>query len=116
MSPRRGDVIRMRLDPVEGSEQGGERPVLVISPDFVNEHSPVILVAAITTRKTDRVYAFEALLEPPEGGLVTRSKAMLMQIRSVDSSRIVGTYGSVSREAMRHVDDAIRVATGLVTF
>jgi hypothetical protein len=26
---RRGDVVRVRLDPVEGSEQGGERPGLI---------------------------------------------------------------------------------------
>lgn len=55
-SPRRGDVVRVRLDPIEGSEQGGERPALVLSPDLINEHSPVVLIAAITSQKTDRVY------------------------------------------------------------
>lgn len=29
---RRSDVVRVRLDPVEGSEQAGERPALILSP------------------------------------------------------------------------------------
>ena len=113
-SPKRGDVVRVRLDPVEGSEQAGERPALVISPDFINQHSPVIIVAAITSRKADRVYPFEALIEPPEGGLSVRSKVMLMQLRSVDKRRVIGTYGSVSEKVMDEVEEALKIAVGLV--
>lgn len=113
VSPRRGEVVRVRLDPVEGSEQGGERPALVISPDLVNEHSPVILVAAITSRKTDRVYPFEALVEPPEGGLSARSKVLLMQVRAIDKRRVVAVAGVVSPPTLARVEEALRIATGL---
>jgi mRNA interferase MazF len=98
---------------VEGAEQAGERPALVISPDIVNQHSPVILVAAITSRKTERVYPFEALLLPPEGGLTVRSKALLMQLRSIDKGLLVGSYGRVSPVVMQHVEAALRIAVGL---
>lgn len=111
--PKRGEIVRVRLDPTVGSEQAGERPVVVISPDLINEHSPVILVAAITSKKTDHVYPFEALIEPPEGGLSVRSKASLMQLRSIDKRRIVGSYGSVSCETMNKLEEALRIATGL---
>ena len=114
LDPKRGDVVRVQLDPAEGSEQAGERPALVISPDIINEHSPVLLVAAITSRKTDSVYSFEALIEPPDGGLPLRSKVSLMQLRAVDRRRIVGWYGSVSPETMGRAEHALRVATGLV--
>jgi mRNA interferase MazF len=73
----------------------------------------VVLVAAITSRKTERVFAFEALIEPTDGGLPLRSKVMLMHTRSIDKQRIVGSYGSVSAETMRRVEDALRIATGL---
>jgi mRNA interferase MazF len=56
---RRGDVVRVQLSPVIGSEQAGARPALVISPDVINEHSPVILIAPLTSKKTERVYPFE---------------------------------------------------------
>jgi len=112
-NPRRGDILRARLSPIEGSEQGGERPVLVLSPDLINEHASVILVAALTSRKTDRLYPFEALIEPQEGGLTQRSKVMLLHIRSIDKRRILGYYGRVSDEVMARVDEALRIATGL---
>ena len=110
---KRGDVVRVRLDPVEGSEQGGERPALVVSPDLINQHSPVILIAAITSKKTDRVYPFEVLVESPEGGLRIRSKVLLIHLRSVDKRRIAGRYGMLNEQTMLHVDAAIRIATGL---
>lgn len=112
-SIRRGDVLRARLNPVEGSEQGGERPVLVVSPDLINDRAPIILVAALTTRKVDRVYPFEAHIEPPEGGLPQPSKVMLLHLRALDKRRVTGRYGAVSAEAMARVEAALRVATGL---
>lgn len=110
---RRGDVVRVCFDPIEGSEQGGERPAVVISPDIINEHLSVILVAACTSKKTDRIYPFEALIEPPEGGLTRRSKALLMHMRTVDKRRITGRYGAVSEAVMREVEEALKIATGL---
>ncbi len=105
--------MRVRFDPTEGSEQSGERPALVLSPDVINENAPIILVAPFTTRKTERIYAFEALIEPPEGGLRQRSKVMLLHVRSIDKARITGSYGTLSKEAMERVDTALGVATGL---
>ncbi|MBI5707469.1 MAG: type II toxin-antitoxin system PemK/MazF family toxin [Armatimonadetes bacterium] len=110
---RRGDVVRVRLDPVAGSEQAGERPALVISPDIMNEHSPVVTVAAITSRKTERIYPFEALIEPPDRGLDRRSKVMLSQLRTIDKSRVVGVYATLSDQAMKQVDEALSLALGL---
>jgi mRNA interferase MazF len=110
---RRGDVVRVRFDPTEGSEQAGMRPALIVSPDIVNEHAPVVLVAAITSRKTDRVYAFEARIDPPDGGLDLVSKVSALQMRGIDKRRIEGRYGSLDPDTMRSVDEAIRVATGL---
>ena len=111
--PRRGDIVRVRLDPTVGSEQAGERPALVMSPDVINEYSPVVLIASITSQKTDRVYPFEALIEPPDGGLTLRSKVLFMQLRSVDKQRLVGRYGRISETTMQLVENALKVATGL---
>ncbi len=109
----RGDVVRVRPDPVEGSEQAVERPALVLSPDLINLHSPVILVAPISSRKTNQVYPFEAVIEPPDGGLAQRSKVMLMQMRVVDRRRVVGRYGRISPSTQDLVDAALKIATGL---
>ena len=38
---KRGDIYYANLNPVIGSEQGGTRPVLIISNDVGNKHSPM---------------------------------------------------------------------------
>ena len=113
MELNRGDVVWVRLDPVEGSEQAGKRPAVVISPDIINEHSPVVIAAALTTKKTDRVYPFEVLIRPPEGGLTRKSKVLLLQIRAIDKRRILGKLGALSKDTMLRLDEALKIAVGL---
>ena len=113
MRIKRGDIVRIRLDPVEGSEQAGERPAVVISPDIINQHSPVIIVAAITSKKTDKVYPFEVLIHQPEGGLTKKSKVLLLHIRSIDKRRILGAYGNLSEVTLKKIDEALKIAVGL---
>ena len=110
---KRGDVVRGRLDPTEGSAQAGERPALVLSPEMINRHSLILLIAPITSTKTERVYPFKALVEPGEGGLPMRSKVLMMQTRSLYKSRLLGYYGHLSDETMHQVDQALKAAAGL---
>lgn len=49
---KRGDIYYAELNPVIGSEQGGNRPVLIISNDIGNKHSPTVIIAAITSKQT----------------------------------------------------------------
>lgn len=53
---RRGDVYLADLSPVQGSEQGGVRPVVIIQNDTGNKYSPTVIVAAITVGLTKRKY------------------------------------------------------------
>ena len=53
----RGDVFTVSLEPVQGSEQGGARPVVVVSRDAVNKFSPVVVVCPITNAENkSRIY------------------------------------------------------------
>jgi mRNA-degrading endonuclease toxin of MazEF toxin-antitoxin module len=46
---RRGEVWVVGLDPAEGHEQKGRRPVLIISPDAFNQVTKVPVVLPITS-------------------------------------------------------------------
>jgi mRNA-degrading endonuclease toxin of MazEF toxin-antitoxin module len=46
---RRGDIYLADLDPTEGHEQRGTRPVLVVSPDEFNKFTQVPVVLPITS-------------------------------------------------------------------
>ena len=43
------DIILVNLDPRKGHEQGGERPVVVITPDFMNRVG-IVSVLPITSK------------------------------------------------------------------
>lgn len=45
---RRGDIYLVSLDPTEGREQQGNRPVLVVSPTEFNEATKLPVVCPIT--------------------------------------------------------------------
>ncbi len=45
---QRGDIWLVALDPAEGHEQKGRRPVLIVSPDAFNQVTRVPVVLPIT--------------------------------------------------------------------
>ncbi len=111
--PRRGHIYFVDLNPVVGSEQGGRRPVLIIQNDVGNQYSPVVIVAAITSRPASRARPTDVPLEPGESGLETPSRVLLNQIRTVDKRRLGRFVGRLTAETMAQVDEAIRVSLGL---
>ena len=46
----RGDIYYANMEPHVGSEQGGERPVVVLQNDKGNKHSSTIIIATLTSR------------------------------------------------------------------
>jgi mRNA interferase ChpB len=45
---KRGDIYLVTLDPAEGREQQGHRPVLIVSPAAFNEATKLLVVLPIT--------------------------------------------------------------------
>ena len=109
---RRGDVVQARFDPVEGSEQGGIRPAIVLSPNTSNLRSAVLVLAPLTTQKLDRLYPHESLIPAGDGSPVA-SKALLGQLRVMSKSRVLSYYGHISDTTMVEVDAALAIAVGL---
>jgi mRNA interferase MazF len=111
---RRGDVFDARLDPVEGSEQAGTRPVIVVSRDAINDASPVVVVVPCTTLKAERkIYPSQVLLRAPEGGLRADSIALGEQVRATAKTRLRARRGTLSPEAMRRLDRALLITLDL---
>jgi len=110
---RRGDVFDARLDPTEGSEQGGTRPVIVVSRDAINQASGVILVMPCTSYRGQRIYPSQALLPAPDGGLAVDSLAMAEQTRSLSKSRLIRRRGRLSDAGLREAERAVLIALEL---
>ena len=113
-SVRRGEVWEARLDPVEGSEQGGTRPVVVVSRDAINATSRVILVVPCTTyRQERRIYPSQVLLRASDGGLTSDSVALGEQVRALAKTRLLSRRGALSVQALAQVERALLIALDL---
>ena len=117
LSPRirRGDVILVNLDPVIGHEIGRKRPAVVIQNDVGNEHSPTLIVVAVTDYHPKKArFPICVVLDRGDGGLDRRSVANASQIRTIDRRRVVGSpLGSLSTPAMERVVAAVKVSLAL---
>ena len=113
VSPRRGDVYLVNFDPTMGAEIKKTRPALVIQNDIANRHSPITIVAAITSRFDQDLYPTEALVRAPEGGLNVDSVVLLNQIRSIDRHRLVKRLGRLLSATMAAVDRGLEISFGL---
>lgn len=109
---KRGDLYYASLDPVVGSEQNGFRPVLILSNNTGNRHSPTVMVAAITgkAKKTDMP---THILLPAGNGLELPSVVLLEQIRTLDKSRLGDFIGRLDTTTMKGIDRALAVSMGL---
>jgi mRNA interferase MazF len=111
---KRGDIYFADLSPVVGSEQGGVRPVLILQNDTGNRFSPTVIVAAITSQTEKVRMPTHIKLEEKENGLPRKSVVLLEQIRTIDKTRLQQYIGHLAPEAMRRVDDALRVSFGFL--
>ena len=101
----RGDVVWAELDPTQGREQAGRRPVLVISHDIFNERSGTVIAMAITSQAQKA--GFPLTVELMSGGLRKRSWVKVSQVRTLSVERLKRRIGRVSPEEL------LRVAEGL---
>lgn len=113
MSARRGDVWLVDFDPVEGHEQAGRRPALVLSVDSFNASRAELATVLPVTSKPRPNNPFRIEVRPPEGGLTVASYVIGEQSRTVSTRRLVKPLGAVSPSTMAKVSDVVRMLLGL---
>jgi len=107
-NPRRGEVWLVRLDPTVGSEIKKTRPALIISNDTNNQFSPLVTILPISD-KGDKVYPFEVAVSTSNTGLTKPSKIRCQQIRTIDKERLARRLGSVPKELLTNIEEAIKL-------
>ena len=113
MNIKRGDIYYADLSPVVGSEQGGERPVLIVQNDVGNKYSPTVIAAAITSRMGKTRLPTHIDVHANKVGLQKNSVILLEQIRTIDKRRLGEKMGHLDDETMTAVNEAISVSFGL---
>lgn len=105
---RRGEVFWVDPGPVVGHEQGGVRPVLVISHGIFNDASRTVIAMAVTTRPPRGGFPVSCALE--SGGLPHRSWVKTWQVRTYSAERLGRRIGRVGEaEVDRAVEGLLEI-------
>lgn len=110
----RGGVYKARLDPTEGSEIQGSRPVVVVSRNSINQNSPVVVIVPLTdARNKARIYPSQTQITKGDGGLEIDSVALGEQIRVIKKSRLTEFKGTLSEQTMSLISSALKITLDL---
>ncbi|HOB74871.1 MAG TPA: type II toxin-antitoxin system PemK/MazF family toxin [Phycisphaerae bacterium] len=106
--PSRGEIWTADLDPIRGHEQGGKRPVLILSADLFNRGTADLVIVLALSSQPKGVRS-HVQVQPPEGGLRKTSYIRCEDIRSIAKERLGSLWGRVSPQTMAAVEDRVRI-------
>lgn len=105
--PDAGDIIFLNLDPVVGHEQGGTRPVVVLSPAVYNGKTGLALCVPLTTKQ--KGYPFEVTIST----LSRPSWALADAINHLDwLERKANFKGRATSAELEEIRTHVRALTG----
>ena len=99
---RQKEVYWADLNPVQGSEQSGKRPVVIISGNTMNEHLPVCIVCPLSSK----VKKFSTCTTVPKtdlNKLKTDSEVITFQIRTISQKRLGKKIGEITDKQLQDI-------------
>ena len=115
MAVQRGEIYFVDLNPVQGWEQAGRRPVLVLSADAINR-LPLVVTVVVGTKgeNVPRDYPTNVRVPATESGLPMETVFLCFQLRSLDPNRFLGPpAGKLSGPMLEQVETTLRRCLGL---
>ena len=113
MNLTRGEIWPANLNPTQGSEQAGIRPVLIFQNNTINRFSATVLTIPFTTNPRRVELPSCVLIKKREGGLTSDSVVLCHQLRVLDKTRLVRRLGSISQETMVEIDSCVLFTLGV---
>ena len=106
----RGNIHWADLNPVIGSEQGGLRPVLILSHNVFNERSGTVIAVAITSQQQKAGYPLT--MELVDAKLPKKSWVKISQIRILSTKRIGKRISKASDEELTFIIEGLNEIIG----
>lgn len=95
------DIYLVTLYPAQGHEIQKTRPCLVISPNEMNHAISTVIIAPMTTKSRSYPTRIETTLKGKKGWIV------LDQIRTIDKMRLIKKMGTLNKEQIHRIKNAI---------
>lgn len=101
----RGEIYWADLQPVRGHEQGGVRPVVVISHDVFNARSGTVIALAITSQPQRA--GFPLTWPLPPNSLPKPSWVKISQVRTLSTQRLGARIGRLAEQDLARLVDGL---------
>ena len=96
---KQGEIWELYLNPVQGSEQSGRRPAVILSGNMMIKYLKVVIVCPLTTKIKN--YKGNVILTPDEiNGLTKESEILTFHIRSVSKDRLKTRIGLITNDQL----------------
>ena len=109
MTPRRGTVLLVNLEPTVGHEQRGVRPAVVVSDPLVIQDQRFPLIGVVPVTGSPGEGALYPKLSAGASGLKKTSYALTDQVRSIDKRRGFRQFGRLDSEELEAIDEGLRL-------
>jgi len=112
---QRSEIYFVNLNPVQGREQAGARPVLVLSIDAINR-LPLVVTVVVGTKGSNirRDHPTNVRVSSEESRLPLETVFLGFQVRSLDPQRFPeAPAGKLSADKMLEIETAVRYCLGL---
>jgi len=96
------EIYWVNLNPVQGSEQSGKRPVVVISGNTMNEHLPVCIVCPLSS-KVKNFSTCTLLPKTKVNKLTTDSEVITFQVRTISQKRLTKKVGKITDSQLQDI-------------
>jgi mRNA interferase MazF len=102
-----GEIWLAQLDPTVGQEQGGRRPVVVVSSNELHA-LPINMVVVVPLTSHDRGLVTQPRISSERTGLSRVSFARPEDMRAVDAARLQRRLGRVSSSELAEIRKVMR--------
>ena len=109
---KRGEVWLANLNPTQGSEQAGIRPIIIFQNNIISQFSTTTIAIPLTTNQRRASLPICMPIEQGDGGLAQASVALCFQIRVLDKTRLIRKLGQLRTETIAQLEAVVLLTLG----
>ena len=112
MKLERGEIWFAKLDPTQGSEQAGTRPIIIFQDNTLSKFTITIITIPLTTNLRRAALPTCLMIPQGQGGLNQDSVALCHQIRVLDKTRLIKKLGQLELEIITSLEKIVLFTLG----
>jgi mRNA interferase MazF len=112
MAIARGEVWLANLNPTQGSEQAGIRPIIIFQENTLSKFTTTVITIPVTSNLRRAALPTCIQISSGEGGLNQESVALCHQIRVLDKTRLIKKLGQLEPETIAALETTVLFTLG----